>query len=77
MNKKKKRPNKGKPAVAAPGKAVEARAPSAAAVADASGLADDAGKSTPQMTEEGYSRSSEKTRTMENITKTTSDENNV
>eukprot|EP00959_Pyramimonas_sp_CCMP1952_P138951 2908632-Pyramimonas_sp.AAC.1 len=73
MNKKKKRPNKGTPVAAAPGEAAVACAPSIAAVANASGLAVDAGNTTPIMTEEGYSRSSEKTRTMDNITKKSSD----
>eukprot|EP00959_Pyramimonas_sp_CCMP1952_P032347 678980-Pyramimonas_sp.AAC.1 len=68
MDKKKKRPNKGKPVAAAPGKAVAACAPSIAAVANAPGQAAEAGANAPIMTEEGYSRSSEKTRTMEDIT---------
>eukprot|EP00959_Pyramimonas_sp_CCMP1952_P042524 889029-Pyramimonas_sp.AAC.2 len=73
MNNKKKRPNKGKPVVAAPSKAAVACAPSVAAIANASSLAVDAGNTTPIMTEEGYSRSSEKTRTVENITTKSSD----
>eukprot|EP00959_Pyramimonas_sp_CCMP1952_P088295 1847166-Pyramimonas_sp.AAC.1 len=73
MNKKKKRPNKGKPVVAAPGKAVVACAPSKAAVANAPGLAVEAGDNVPIVTEEGYSRSSEKIRTMEDIITKSSD----
>jgi hypothetical protein len=67
-NKKKKRPNKGKPVVAAPGQAVEAFA-----VANAPGSADDAGNITPLKINEGCSRSSEKTRAIENTTKRSSD----
>eukprot|EP00959_Pyramimonas_sp_CCMP1952_P382021 8005125-Pyramimonas_sp.AAC.1 len=64
MNKKKNlRPNKGKPVVAAPGKAVEAYVPSAAAFVRASGLAEDARNRG----------SSEKTRAVESITKKSSD----
>eukprot|EP00959_Pyramimonas_sp_CCMP1952_P090352 1891273-Pyramimonas_sp.AAC.1 len=42
MNKKKKRPNKGKPVAAAPGKAAEAYAPITTMIAGASGFAEDA-----------------------------------
>eukprot|EP00959_Pyramimonas_sp_CCMP1952_P298180 6237017-Pyramimonas_sp.AAC.1 len=60
MSKNNKRPNKGRPVVAAPGKAVVARAPSVVVVANAPGQAVVAGANAPIMTEEGYSRSSEK-----------------
>eukprot|EP00959_Pyramimonas_sp_CCMP1952_P019363 409253-Pyramimonas_sp.AAC.1 len=67
-NNKKKRPNKGKPVVAAPGQAEEAFA-----IANAPGSADGAGNITPLKIKEGYSRSSEKTRAIENTTNRSSD----
>eukprot|EP00959_Pyramimonas_sp_CCMP1952_P122956 2570378-Pyramimonas_sp.AAC.1 len=57
-----------KPVVAAPGQAEEALA-----IASAIGSADDADNITPLKGKEGYSRSSEKTRAIENTTKRSSD----
>eukprot|EP00959_Pyramimonas_sp_CCMP1952_P210463 4404420-Pyramimonas_sp.AAC.1 len=58
---------------AAPGKAVVANAPSQAAVANAPGKAVGAGATTPITTEEGSRISSEKSRTVEKITKRSSE----
>eukprot|EP00959_Pyramimonas_sp_CCMP1952_P189418 3962374-Pyramimonas_sp.AAC.1 len=66
--KKKKRPNKGKPAVAAPG-----RAEGVLTTKNAVSSADVAGNFTPRMGKECRSRSSEKTRAIENTTKRSSD----
>eukprot|EP00959_Pyramimonas_sp_CCMP1952_P468420 9493226-Pyramimonas_sp.AAC.1 len=67
-NKKKKRPNKGKPAAAAPGQAEEVLA-----IANAISSADVAGNITPRKGKEGYGKGSEKTRAIENTTKRRSD----
>eukprot|EP00959_Pyramimonas_sp_CCMP1952_P371688 7783302-Pyramimonas_sp.AAC.1 len=56
------------PVVTAPGKSAVAHAPSIVVAANALGQAVEAGANAPIMTEEGYSRSSEKIRTMEEIT---------
>eukprot|EP00959_Pyramimonas_sp_CCMP1952_P160947 3365548-Pyramimonas_sp.AAC.1 len=67
-HKKKKRPNKGKPVVAAPG-----QAEGAFTMKNAIGSADVAGNATPRMGKECYGRSFEKTRAIENATKRSSD----